>query len=82
MRHLEAQRPPAEWAGPLPIVCPQDWPAADFAAWDAARAVGDEVAMDQLIERHAGAPSLPLQAGIRCIVIHHLPPRGDEAWDG
>jgi hypothetical protein len=28
--------------------------------------------MDALIEQHAGVRPLPTEAGIRCIVIHHI----------
>jgi hypothetical protein len=70
---LEAEQPTAGWTGLLPIVCPHHWPADDFAAWNVAQEIGDDTTMDALIERYAGVPPLPLEAGIRCIIIHHLP---------
>jgi hypothetical protein len=69
-------------AEPLPIVCPQQWSADDFAAWIAAQEAGDDATIDALVERHAGVRPLPPEAGIRCIVIHRLPPREEEAWSG
>jgi len=62
------------WTGPVPIVCPQRWPADDLADWEAAHVAGDEGTMDALIERHAGVRPLPPEAGIRCVIIHRLPP--------
>jgi hypothetical protein len=79
VRSLEIERPTAGWTGPLPIVCPQQWPAADGAAWDAAEATGDKDTLEALVERHAGVHPLPPESGIRCIVIRHQPPHGDEA---
>jgi len=82
VRQLEARRPSIEWTGPLPIVCPQDWPSDELLAWEAARAAGDETMMDVLIERHAGVRPLPPEAGIPCNVVDHRPPHGERTWDG
>jgi hypothetical protein len=82
VRLLEAERPATSWTGPLPIVCPQHWPADDLAAWEVAEMTHDEATINALVERHACVRPLPPEAGVRCIVIHHLPPQGDEAWSG
>jgi hypothetical protein len=78
VRLLEAERPARGWTGPLPIVCPQHWPAEELVAWNAAEEAGDVATMDALIERHAGMPPLPPEAGIRCIIIHQIPSSGPE----
>lgn len=39
---------------PILVVYPDDWPAADRAAWDVAWAAGDKAARLALVARHAG----------------------------
>jgi hypothetical protein len=80
VRRLEAHRPRGDWSGPLPIVCPQDWPAAESAAWEAARAAGNGAALDALVERQTGMRRRPSEAGVRCIVDHIPLSCGGEPW--
>jgi hypothetical protein len=74
VRDLETEQVVTGRTGPLPIVCPQHWPAEDYAAWTVAEAIGEGETIDALIERHAGTRPLPPDAGIRCIVINHPSP--------
>ena len=59
---------------PVLVVYPDDWPAADRAAWDAAWAAGNQAARMALVGKHAGERPGPATT----VLVFRLRPDGPQ----